>query len=336
MECPDILKIPEPYPSQCYCWGSGSGGTLGVNNNGSIRKISLHPCIITLPTSDPVVSIASSDRRNIVITCSGDCYSWGKPPLGRKMASLLAEAKPKKVHVQENCDIEKVILGETHGVILAKNGSILSFGDATGGKLGLRNKTKGIVQLPTKVSMKDKCVDVACGFASTTVLIHGGDEYLTFGNGGLKEHFRQTSKVPKPVRVSVKFVNISGGTSHTAAVSSDGQCFTWGLSQNGRLGHGDVDSQSDGVVIHPRLVQYFLNNKISTEKSFCGGAHTCILDKGGNIFSFGWNQYFQCGTMRNDDIFVPTKVSIQSSLIVEMSCGFAHTVAIDVSGSLYV
>ena len=331
----DILDLPEPYPTTCYCWGSGSGGAIGINKDGSIRKISLKPCEVKIPTSSPILIIAASTSRTIVKTYSGVCYSWGKPPLGRRTTSLVSEAKPRKIDLDQNVEIEKIIHGETHTVLLTKNGSILSFGDSSSGKLGHRNKSRGIVTIPTKASLRKKCINVVCGFTSTILLVDDGSECLVWGQNGFTSKMLKQN-VPQSYSFPVKIVDVSSGMNHVAAVSSEGSCFTWGLSENGRLGHGGDESEVDYLVDKPQRVNFFNDNRILALKVNCGGAHTIIVDNNGIIFSFGWNEHFQCGLKTNQDISIPTKVNTQSSKIIDVSCGFAHTIAIDISGDLFV
>lgn len=38
--------------------------------------------------------------------------------------------------------------------------------------------------------------------------------------------------------------DIACGSSHSAAVSVNGELFTWGQGDNGRLGHGDNNNQT--------------------------------------------------------------------------------------------
>jgi len=44
---------------------------------------------------------------------------------------------------------------------------------------------------------------------------------------------------------------IACGSSHSAAITSDGELYTWGQGQYGRLGHSDEVSQHT-----PKLVNY--------------------------------------------------------------------------------
>ncbi len=341
----DILTIPEPYPTKLYCWGGGGGGTLGIEN-GAIRKVSLKPCHVELPTTSPAISASAGHYRTAVTTYSRDCYTWGKPPLGRQTSSITSEAVPKRVKGAVEGRVKKTIHGETHSVILTTDGSVFAFGDASDGKLGLRHKTRGQVILPTLVETKTKCIDVACGYASTALLLDCGKGGMTFGKTGA---MKQPKNVQKKSEMSfctlsfpVKFISISGGTSHLAAVSSDGHCYTWGLNCNGRLGHGDEkDYQVDIVEAHPKRIDYFVEKSITVSRAYCGGAHTCVLGEDGRIFSFGWNVYFQCGSRttcnekENSDVLVPTEVDMQGRYIVDVSCGFAHSVAIDITGNLW-
>lgn len=329
--CDDILRIPDPYLTQCYCWGSGvSGCTLGIGSG----KISLKPKEINVSSNSSIVYVAAGYHRTTVINHGGVCYSWGKPPLGRKTSTITSEAKVKKIVVTGK-PILKVAHGENHSVLLADDGSVYSFGDAKDGKLGIRKKTRGQVILPSKAAVKKKCVDIACGFAYTTLVIDDGT-LCHFGNAGL----RRSSSPYDAHSFPKKITSISSGTSHLAVISSENECFTWGLTQDGRLGHGKVEDSEDSVDFiekSPKRIEYFVDYRIRTIQVFCGGAHTCVITKDGEVYSFGWNIYGQCGVSPdNNNLYSPIKVDVKERYIVDMSCGFAHTTAIDVSGNLLV
>lgn len=44
--------------------------------------------------------------------------------------------------------------------------------------------------------------------------------------------------------------DVACGSSHSAAITSNGELYTWGLGEYGRLGHGDTITQ-----MKPRLVR---------------------------------------------------------------------------------
>ena len=46
-------------------------------------------------------------------------------------------------------------------------------------------------------------------------------------------------------------IEIAAGSSHSAAIVSEGDLYTWGLGKYGRLGHGDTETQ-----LKPKMVWY--------------------------------------------------------------------------------
>ena len=329
----DYLFIPDPYPTKCYCWGSGvSSCTLGVGSG----KISLRPRQIKVRSDSSIVAAATGYHRSTAISHDGTCYSWGKPPLGRKTSTIVSEATPKRISI--DVPIKKAFHGEKHSVLLANDGSVYCYGDATDGKLGLSKRTRHAI-VPSKVLLKKKCRDVSCGFAYTALLMDD-NSLCYFGSTGMSKNTNdldeRRSNSPNLHCFPKTLISISSGTSHLAAISSEGECYTWGLSQYGRLGH-ELESEDsiDFIQKSPKRVDFFAKNEIQTVQACCGGAHTCVISKDGKVYAFGWNIYGQCG-MGPDDIISPIEVYLQGKNIVDISCGFAHNAAIDVMGNLIV
>ena len=46
-------------------------------------------------------------------------------------------------------------------------------------------------------------------------------------------------------------IDIATGSSHSAAIVNDGDLYTWGLGEYGRLGHGDTETQ-----LKPKMVGF--------------------------------------------------------------------------------
>ncbi len=97
------------------------------------------------------------------------------------------------------------------------------------------------------------------------------------------------------------------------AICSQGHVYTWGITDNGRLGHGyrhghgddeeeeDEDKEGnellDATSLHePRIIEYFQHDGIVAKKVVCGSAHTIVLTNDTcEMYAFGWNMYGQCG-----------------------------------------
>jgi hypothetical protein len=147
-------------------------------------------------------------------------------------------------------------------------------------------------------------------------------------NGRDKKHHPHRFKLP------VQIISVASGASHCVAISSEGKVYTWGIAENGRLGHGHDNSNE--MVSTPTCVDNFCERNLVVTMVSCGSAHTAVVTDSGNLFTFGWNYYNQCGKGDRDvDYFLPDQVNGEYQGIVSVSCGFAHTGFITKSGKLY-
>lgn len=53
--------------------------------------------------------------------------------------------------------------------------------------------------------------------------------------------------------------DIACGSSHSAAITSSGELYSWGLGEYGRLGHGDNTTQ-----LRPKLVRVYLHHQLGS------------------------------------------------------------------------
>ena len=157
-------------------------------------------------------------------------------------------------------------------------------------------------------------------------------QILTHGLTGLD--LARRAKSPFKIDLSVKIASIACGTSHCAAISTDGRMYTWGSSEHGRLGNGRDDGE--GSVANPSCVEYFCNEGIVVTKVACGFAHTLVISEDGELYSFGWNYYFQCGTEgdREQGLVFPSKIYGHFN-VSTISCGFAHSAFTTKDGKLH-
>jgi hypothetical protein len=80
---------------------------------------------------------------------------------------------------------------------------------------------------------------------------------------------------------------IGAGQFHYAAVTSDGDLFTWGLNTHGQLGRLPVAS----TYTPPASVSL----PVAVATLACGAVHTIVTLRDGTAFAFGWNRFGQLG-----------------------------------------
>jgi RCC1 and BTB domain-containing protein len=119
------------------------------------------------------------------------------------------------------------------------------------------------------------------------------------------------------------------GSGHTCILTQDGEVFSWGRGDDGRLGHGD-----NGWKYVPRLVNA-LSGKVVTQIT-CGSYHTAAVTNNGELFTWGGGMYGKLGHGSESGCSTPRKVEGLSDVHVgSVACGSRHTVAVTSNGAIY-
>jgi alpha-tubulin suppressor-like RCC1 family protein len=218
---------------QLYVWGSATAGKLGISHE---------------EPSTP------AQQQAFDIECF--CFT------------------PTILKIPGGRSIRKIACGPSHSAAISTNGELFVWGSGDGGRLGLgdervigqdfvpRHGNLGIVAVPTRVDFEpiasEHIVDVSCGIAHTAVIsaVRSDKSALNGSNGSLNltakgysggkvfvagSCFALGQFIPKFTQVkaleSISIQSIACGASHTAAVSVEGELYTWGRNKTGCTGH---------------------------------------------------------------------------------------------------
>ncbi|KAL0225360.1 hypothetical protein RCL1_003272 [Eukaryota sp. TZLM3-RCL] len=126
--------------------------------------------------------------------------------------------------------------------------------------------------------------------------------------------------------VEVKVAQLYATQYHSAAVLVDGTVMTWGQGSNGRLGHGNADTQRT-----PKTVDGIIDAKYVA----CGVAHSLVLRQNGLVLSFGSNSHGRLGdgttaTQRTSPV---TVVSLTD--VIAIAAGDTHSLALKSDGTVF-
>ncbi|XP_068758844.1 uncharacterized protein [Montipora capricornis] len=121
-------------------------------------------------------------------------------------------------------------------------------------------------------------------------------------------------------------VRLSCGQQHTAVVNSSGDVYTWGRSQKGRLGHGDLIEEEGKSV--PFRVEILHMHKIKVLSVACGMEHTLALCNDG-VYSWGSSEYGQLGQGDTRQQTRPVYITeLSDKRCIAVVCGHYHSLAL--------
>ncbi|KAG7232808.1 hypothetical protein INR49_008073, partial [Caranx melampygus] len=198
--------------------------------------------------------------------------------------------------VSETCEVyvwgsnsshQLIEAGQYCTFVISSDGSVRACGKGSYGRLGLgdSNNQSMLKKLTFEPHRAIKKVSSSKGSDGHTLAFTTEGEVFSWGDGDygkLGHGNSSTQKYPNLSKATAGEVGwwcVSAGYRHSAAVSEDGELYTWGEGDFGRLGHGDSNSRNI-----PTLVKDISNvGEVS-----CGSSHTIALSKDGRtVWSFG-------------------------------------------------
>ena len=140
--------------------------------------------------------------------------------------------------------------------------------------------------------------------------------------------------------VGKRVVSASASMNHTVAMTDHGEVFTWGCGNTGKLGHGCADRTKE---YFPKRVEGLVGKRVVCISA--GLEHTAAVTDRGELFTWGWNFYGQCGLSETGDgessysknaFHTPQCVdAFAGKRMVRVACGHYFTLALSSEGEVY-
>eukprot|EP01103_Thecamoeba_quadrilineata_P018925 TRINITY_DN7469_c0_g1_i1.p1 TRINITY_DN7469_c0_g1~~TRINITY_DN7469_c0_g1_i1.p1 ORF type:complete len:796 (+),score=82.08 TRINITY_DN7469_c0_g1_i1:63-2390(+) len=106
--------------------------------------------------------------------------------------------------------------------------------------------------------------------------------------------------------------------------------YSWGNNRWGQVGVGKIKIDQ----LFPGFIEPLKGKRAC--KLSCGESHTLVVTDSGGVYAFGRGLDGSLGTGNKESTMVPVKVkSLRHEFIVDVKCGFKHSVAITESGDVY-
>lgn len=300
-------------------------GTIGLNN---LRKL-------IIPNTSGLKKVGHSGCTSYALYNDGKLYVWGKNNQGQCGLGhtidvgfpILSSTNVINVWGSENVGTH------THNsrLFILKSDGLYSCGYNNHGQLGVGDTTDRNIWTKCKGftnNTSSNILDVYIGgnnFGATVVLLNGGYIYICGYNGhgqlGLGDKLDKTTftdcTLPWSGSTSgITSMKIGGGFGYNNAESTNTNIYML-LKLNGtkvfkccgnnswyNMGNGNTTNQSTPIVPTGLVA-----SDIKDFAVFGGGPSTInILLNNGDLYTFGYNNYGQCGNNTTTDIKIPTKV----------------------------
>eukprot|EP01138_Halocafeteria_seosinensis_P004778 gb/GECG01004885.1/.p1 GENE.gb/GECG01004885.1/~~gb/GECG01004885.1/.p1 ORF type:complete len:1539 (+),score=174.82 gb/GECG01004885.1/:1-4617(+) len=225
----------------------------GPSQNGTSRRTKTAPC-------HPEYSCWSTE----VISWGKNNLQLGYTPTGQ---TNFQEIPHPLRDLSESIKVVMVSAGPCHSLLLTSEGTVYSWGVGRRGRLGLSDEETRMHPTPINAFgylSRYKAYKVSCGDAHSlaatndgTLWAWGCHKYGQLGIGVVSQGKIGYATIPTRVEgpfgkngKTRKFVrSISAGSTHSAAVTSDGNVWTWGSNKHGQLGQSSgsfVDDVTGG------------------------------------------------------------------------------------------
>ena len=293
-----------------YSWGAqwlghGSGSSEYTKHDQGHDERLFTPMPVAALSSIHVCTVATSAAHSLVVSDSGDVYSWGYCNSGQLgHGDYASQSKPKHVEALPG-RVCSVACGYCHSVAVLTTGRVYSWGWGAHGQLGNGAKTRSY-PAPKLVALPESVRSVAAGgvssFAVTVngrVYSWGSSEFGQLGHEDLREdgdNGHADELLPRPVQALLQeyITTVVAGSTYSLALAADGAMYSWGFSMDGQLGRAEVGGSHCNYLPERVALQGVCGMA-------AGEAHAVAVVRDGRAFGWGSGRNCALGLELDED-----------------------------------
>ncbi|XP_053504405.1 probable E3 ubiquitin-protein ligase HERC1 isoform X4 [Ictalurus furcatus] len=262
-------------------------------------------------------------------------FVWGSNSSHQLAEGTLEKILQPKL-AQGFSDAQVIEAGQYCTFSVSSDGSVRACGKGSYGRLGLGDSNnqsvpKKLVLDPPRCMRK---VSSSKGSDGHTLAVTVEGEVFSWGDGdyGKLGHGNSaTQKYPKIIQgplLGKVVVCVSAGYRHSAAVTNDGELYTWGEGDFGRLGHSDS---------HSRNVPTLVKDISGVGQAACGSSHTVAVAQDGRVvWSFGGGDNGKLGHGDTNRVYRPKVIEALHGYIIRKVCaGSQCSLALTSAGQVF-
>lgn len=210
-------------------------------------------------------------------------------------------------------------------------GNLWSWGKNGYGQLGINDITHRSSPVQT-VAFGINWLKVGCGGEQFAGIKSDGTLWVCGKNqfGQLGDNTSNTTHKSSPIQTisgGTNWYDLCCGQNHTVSIKTDGTLWLWGRNAYGQIGDNTISDRSSPVQTVTVAANWW---KISA-----GFNHTVALKTDGTLWSWGRNNQGQLGDNSITNRSSPVQTVTLGNNWSQISCGYAHTVALKTDGTLW-
>jgi alpha-tubulin suppressor-like RCC1 family protein len=148
-------------------------------------------------------------------------------------------------------------------------------------------------------------------------------------NGSLGDSTSVTKSSPvQTIAGGTNWKQVSGGTSFTAAIKTDGTLWLWGTNANGQLGDSTTTSKSSPIQT--------ITGGTNWKQVACGSIYSAAIKTDGTLWAWGSNFYGNLGNSDRSTKSSPVQTIAGGTDWKQVACGYRHSAAIKTDGTLWL
>ena len=307
-----------------WVWGRGTQGQIGDN---TIVSKSSPVQTITFGTNWKQ-AFANERAFSGGIKTDGTLWMWGDNSTGGLGDNTITHRSSPVQTVAFGTNWKQVcgssLTGNQFAVATKTDGTLWCWGFNTSGQLGDNTIIKKSSPVQT-VAFGTNWKQVDCG-AAHTAAIKTDSTLWSWGlntSGQLGDNTRTSRSSPvQTIAGGTNWKQVACGSSHTAAIKTDGTLWTWGNNYQGQLGHNTSSTQPRSSPV--QTIAYGTN-----WKQVSGGTnHTAAIKTDGTLWCWGLNTSGQLGDNTTVKQSSPVQTIAGGTNWKKVDCGLTHTAAI--------
>lgn len=300
--------------------------TVGINDDNELGVENTQLLDRNLPKQNlncsNMIFASAGDNHVTVVKEDGTVYSWGNGKLGqlgnRKNKNSITPVMVGDYIIRTNTN--KVVLGVDAETIVEGYVDYFNIFNNNVININYNSKDNSVAEL-TKPQSEEVTsgkigIKITGKKVGTTIVTAN---QVGSGNVGVI----QVEVIAKGETIEP---NVITNGSHTISLRVDGKVFTWGDNEYGQLGTGNTQNHDEPVEVN------FPEGTIITQIA-AGEYHNVALDKDGNVWTWGRNNYYQIGK-KGDKQVTPYKVTGLPK-VIKIAAGSNNTMVITENNELY-